>query len=70
MCVSQVILDLPNCVKELVENSIDAGATNINVYLKDFGQDEILVTDNGKRQIHIIHNYLKEKELMQKNLAV
>ena len=37
MCVSQVILDLPNCVKELVENSIDAGATNINVYLKDFG---------------------------------
>lgn len=34
-------------IKELVENSIDAGATSIAVELKDSGFSEIKVTDNG-----------------------
>ena len=34
-------------VKELVENSIDAGATLIKVELKEAGTKEIKVTDNG-----------------------
>lgn len=34
-------------VKEVIENSLDAGATNINVYLKNAGLDEIKICDNG-----------------------
>ncbi|MDE5654514.1 MAG: DNA mismatch repair endonuclease MutL [Clostridia bacterium] len=34
-------------VKELVENSIDAGATSISVEIKDGGISSILIVDNG-----------------------
>lgn len=34
-------------VKELVENSIDAGATQIDVYIEDGGTRRIQVSDNG-----------------------
>ena len=34
-------------VKELVENSIDAGATEIIVKIKDSGKKQITVIDNG-----------------------
>ena len=35
-------------MKELVENSLDAGATMIDVRMQDFGLECIEVTDNGK----------------------
>ncbi len=35
-------------VKELVENSIDAGATRIDVLVRDGGRAEITVADNGR----------------------
>ena len=35
-------------VKELVENSIEAGATNINIEIKNGGISYIRITDNGK----------------------
>ncbi|CAM9754240.1 unnamed protein product, partial [Choristocarpus tenellus] len=47
ICSGQVITDLATAVKELVENSIDAGAKHVEVKLKDFGLDMIEVSDNG-----------------------
>ena len=47
ICSGQVILDLATAVKELVENSLDAGATSIEIKLKDYGADSFEVADNG-----------------------
>ncbi|KAL7926348.1 hypothetical protein ACQKWADRAFT_181952 [Trichoderma austrokoningii] len=43
----QVIVDLCSVVKELVENSIDSGATILDVRFKNQGLDSIEVQDNG-----------------------
>jgi DNA mismatch repair protein PMS2 len=43
----QVIVDMSSIVKELVENSIDAHATVIEVQLKNYGLETIEVADNG-----------------------
>uniref|UniRef100_A0A3Q0QZA0 Mismatch repair endonuclease PMS2 n=1 Tax=Amphilophus citrinellus TaxID=61819 RepID=A0A3Q0QZA0_AMPCI len=48
ICSGQVVLTLATAVKELVENSIDAGATNIDVKLKECGAEQVEVADNGK----------------------
>lgn len=34
-------------MKELVENSLDSGATNVDVKLVDYGKTSITVSDNG-----------------------
>nr|XP_043609151.1 DNA mismatch repair protein PMS1 [Erigeron canadensis] len=47
ICSGQVILDLPSAVKELVENSLDAGASSIEIGLKEYGQESFQVVDNG-----------------------
>ncbi|KAH0579376.1 hypothetical protein H2248_003513 [Termitomyces sp. 'cryptogamus'] len=43
----QVVIDLQTAVKELVENSLDARATNIEVRFKQHGLKSIEVIDNG-----------------------
>ncbi|XP_061563596.1 mismatch repair endonuclease PMS2 [Cololabis saira] len=48
ICSGQVVLSLATAVKELVENSVDAGATNIDVKLKECGTEQVEVSDNGK----------------------
>ncbi|XP_061401293.1 mismatch repair endonuclease PMS2 [Musca vetustissima] len=47
ICSGQVIVSLSIAVKELVENSIDAGATSVEVKLIDYGKESIEVSDNG-----------------------
>lgn len=47
ICSGQVVLNLATAVKELIENSLDAGATSVGIKLKEFGKDLIEVTDNG-----------------------
>ncbi|KNZ50637.1 hypothetical protein VP01_431g11 [Puccinia sorghi] len=44
---SQVVVDLQTAVKELVENSLDAGATAIDVKFKNYGLESFEVSDNG-----------------------
>lgn len=62
ICSGQVVLNLATAVKELVENSLDAGATSIEVKLKEHGKESIEVSDNGtiiisiKSIIMSIHN--------------
>lgn len=43
----QVLLRPANAVKEMLENSIDAGATSVVVTIKDGGMKLIQIQDNG-----------------------
>lgn len=43
-----MILDLSSCIKELIENSIDANSNEITIYLEGYGLEKIEVIDNGQ----------------------
>ncbi|NXG75430.1 PMS1 protein, partial [Baryphthengus martii] len=44
---SQVITSVVSVIKELIENSLDASATNIDIKLENYGFNKIEVRDNG-----------------------
>ena len=48
LAAGEVIQRPASVIKELVENAIDAGATSIQIVLKDAGRTLIQVIDNGK----------------------
>lgn len=47
IAAGEVIERPSNIIKELLENSIDAGATTISIHLNAAGKDLIKITDNG-----------------------
>src|SRR5437870_3571088 len=47
IAAGEVVERPANAVKELLENAIDAGATQISLYIEDGGKELIRIVDNG-----------------------
>ena len=47
IAAGEVIQRPSSVVKELLENAIDAGATEVKVHIKDAGRTSIIIQDNG-----------------------
>ena len=77
IAAGEVVEKCASVVKELIENSIDAGSTDIKVDLIDSGTKSIKVTDNGSGmdeedallcfEAHATSKLLKEEDLFNIN---
>lgn len=38
---------MPSCIKEIIENSLDAKSSKIDICVIEFGKEKIEVRDNG-----------------------
>lgn len=47
LCSGQVIVTLQNVVKELMENSLDAGASCVKMTFRNYGQETLELWDDG-----------------------
>lgn len=71
ICSGQVIINLANAVKELIENSLDAGSKTIEIRLKNYGSELIEVIDDGpgihQQDFQTISNLFSDEMLIYHN---
>ncbi len=47
MCANNTIPDIPDILRELIDNSIDSNCSDIQIEIVDSGLSQIKITDNG-----------------------
>ena len=68
IAAGEVVDDPASIVKELLENSIDAKSTNIEIILSEGGKKKIIINDNGvgiQKKSYLLKQHHDNIPLMQ-----